>query len=360
MSTHKVIIAAAGSGKTTHIIREALENPDAKILITTYTIENTEEIKSKFRELNGYVPSNITILPWCSFVLQHLIRPYQKVLYNKRITYLHLAKGQSAPFTKETDFQKHYLLDEETIYSDKAAKMAVKINQKSNGAVIKRLGLIFSHIFIDEIQDLAGYDLEILSILCDTDINTIFVGDPRQSTFLTNHNPKNKNYCRENIIGYFKLLQKKGKIIIDETSLNTNYRSIPEICKFANKIYPEYTEVNYIEAEYDGHHGLYWITEEDIEEYISSTNAIILRHDKRTAVDSRFKCLNYGESKGRTFNHVIIYPTEGILKWLCKGKALAETTRSKFYVAVTRPRYSLAIVDKTGKALNEHFIRYEK
>ena len=107
MSTHKVIIAAAGSGKTTHIIREALENPDAKILITTYTIENTEEIKSKFRELNGYVPSNITILPWYSFVLQHLISPYQKVLYNKRITYLHLAKGQSAPFTKETDFQKH-------------------------------------------------------------------------------------------------------------------------------------------------------------------------------------------------------------------------------------------------------------
>lgn len=238
--------------------------------------------------------------------------------------------------------------------------MAVKINQKSNGAVIKRLGLIFSHIFIDEIQDLAGYDLEILAILCDTDINTIFVGDPRQSTFLTNHNPKNKNYCRENIIGYFKVLQKKGKIIIDETSLNTNYRSIPEICKFANTIYPEYAEVNYIESEYDGHHGLYWITEEDIEEYISATNAIILRHDKRTVVDSRFKCLNYGESKGRTFNHVIIYPTEGILKWLCNGKALADTTRSKFYVAATRPRYSLAIIDKTGKASNKHFNKYKE
>mgnify|MGYP003314987571 CR=1 FL=1 len=141
--------------------------------------------------------------------------------------------------------------------------------------------------------------------------------------------------------------------------VNTNYRSIPEICKFANTIYPEYAAVNYIETEYDGHHGLYWITEEDIEEYISATNAIILRHDKRTAVDSRFKCLNYGESKGRTFNHVIIYPTEGILKWLCKGKALADTTRSKFYVAATRPKYSLAILDKTGKASNKHFHNYK-
>ena len=28
MSTHKAIIAAAGSGKTTHIVRQALDNPD--------------------------------------------------------------------------------------------------------------------------------------------------------------------------------------------------------------------------------------------------------------------------------------------------------------------------------------------
>ena len=53
MSTHKAIIAAAGSGKTTHIVRQALDNPDARILITTYTLENTEALKSTFRELNG-------------------------------------------------------------------------------------------------------------------------------------------------------------------------------------------------------------------------------------------------------------------------------------------------------------------
>ena len=360
MNTHKVIIAAAGSGKTTHIVRQALEIPDTRILITTFTIDNTEEIKRKFRDLNGYIPSNIIILPWYSFILQHLIRPYQRVLYDKRISYLHLINGISARYTKETDIKKHYLSNDETIYSDKAAKMAVKINEKTNGAVINRLQLIFSHIFIDEIQDMAGYDLSILSLLCDSDINTIFVGDPRQSTYLTNHNPKNKNYSKENIIGYFKVLERKGKITIDDTSLNTNYRSIPEICIFSNTIYPEYPEVNSQDIEHTGHRGLYWVTEQDIEEYIEATNAVILRHDRKTKVDPQYTCLNFGESKGRTFNHVIIYPTDGILKWLCNGKPLAETTRSKFYVAATRPRYSIAIIDKTGKASNKHFNKYKE
>lgn len=359
MSTHKVIIAAAGSGKTTHIVRQALENPDARILITTYTVNNTEEIKRKFRELNRYIPPNIIILPWFSFVLQHLIRPYQRVIYEKRISYLHLFNGNSARYTKEANIKEHYLSNDETIYSDKAAKMAVKINEKTNGAVIKRLQLIFSHIFIDEIQDMAGYDLSILSLLCDSNINTIFVGDPRQSTYLTNHNPKNKNYSKENIIGYFKVLERKAKITIDDSSLNTNYRSLPEICTFSNTIYPEYPKVNSPDIDYKGHRGLYWVREEDIEEYIKDTNAIILRHDRKTKVDPKYACLNYGESKGRTFNHALIYPTEGILKWLCNGKPLADTTRSKFYVAATRPRYSLAIIDKTGKASNIHFNKYK-
>lgn len=44
---NKVIIAAAGSGKTTHIVNQAIRNMDKHILITTFTDANTEEIKKK-------------------------------------------------------------------------------------------------------------------------------------------------------------------------------------------------------------------------------------------------------------------------------------------------------------------------
>lgn len=45
---NKIIIAAAGSGKTTHIVDQAIRNEDKRILITTFTDANTEEIKKSF------------------------------------------------------------------------------------------------------------------------------------------------------------------------------------------------------------------------------------------------------------------------------------------------------------------------
>ena len=51
MKINEVYIAAAGSGKTTHIVNLAISNPHLKVLITTYTIANTDEIKKKFYEM---------------------------------------------------------------------------------------------------------------------------------------------------------------------------------------------------------------------------------------------------------------------------------------------------------------------
>lgn len=49
--------------------------------------------------------------------------------------------------------------------------------------------------------------------------------------------------------------------------------------------------------------------------------------------------------KGLSFDRVLIYPTGPIVKWLKDNKAdLAPTSRSKFYVAITRARYSVGIV----------------
>ena len=55
--------------------------------------------------------------------------------------------------------------------------------------------------------------------------------------------------------------------------------------------------------------------------------------------------MNFGESKGLTFERALIYPTKPILEWL-KDNALdiPPTSRCKFYVAITRAKYSVAIV----------------
>ena len=56
-----LLIASAGSGKTTYFVKEALACK-GKVLITTFTEENEKEIRRKFVKLNnGAIPANVTI-----------------------------------------------------------------------------------------------------------------------------------------------------------------------------------------------------------------------------------------------------------------------------------------------------------
>ena len=45
----KLMIAAAGAGKTTFLVTEALKIHDKKVLITTFTDENVREIKIEIK-----------------------------------------------------------------------------------------------------------------------------------------------------------------------------------------------------------------------------------------------------------------------------------------------------------------------
>lgn len=342
--SNKVIIAAAGSGKTTHLIETALQSQNAIILITTFTEENEKEIRTRFFERNGCIPSNIVIQTWFSFLLQHGVKPYQGYLYDKNIAGLVLVNGQSAFGSRETDIERHYLTGDKKIYSDKIAKFACRCDERSNGAVISRLSKIYTHIFIDEVQDLAGYDLEFLNKLFLAPLEILLVGDPRQGTFSTNNSAKNKQFSRSGILDYFISSKKKFNLNIDSGSLNINHRCVSEICDFSNRLYPDMiatTSDNTVEME---HKGVCFLRPEDVEEYLQKYNPIQLRPSKSTNTHPAYPTLNFGVSKGLSFDRVLIYPTKPILDWIIKGIELKPTSKCKLYVAITRARYSVAIL----------------
>ena len=55
--------------------------------------------------------------------------------------------------------------------------------------------------------------------------------------------------------------------------------------------------------------------------------------------------MNFGQSKGLEFKRVLIYPTKPFIEWIKDSNSeLAPTSRSKFYVAITRARHSVGIV----------------
>ncbi len=367
MSKNKLITACAGAGKTTFLIKRALEEK-GQILILTYTLANEESIKEKFLELNKYIPSNITISTWFAFLLRHGIKPYQSsvddLLINKHIRGLHFTTKPSGvkyitklkhnvEFSELEEFERHYFSKDFKIFSDKLAKLVFRCNQKSNGAVIKRLASIYTHIYVDEVQDLAGYDLEIIKLLSNSLINMLLVGDPRQVTYLTHHSKKHQKYKDGKIKDFLQKDIKKNSYEYDEEILNASHRCNQKICDLASKLYPQHTVMKACKCcinENDLNQGVFAIRISDVAEYMKIFPSIQLRWDKRTKVDINEPTYNFGESKGLTFNRVLIYPTQKMKNWLNNNTTkLENSTRAKFYVAITRAKLSVGIIAKNDE-----------
>ncbi|QQG47321.1 MAG: UvrD-helicase domain-containing protein [Candidatus Woesebacteria bacterium] len=340
---NKLVIGAAGSGKTTFLVKSALVCKDENVLITTYTRSNEKEIRKKIIQINKFIPENITIQTWFSFLLEHGAKPYQGSVYDKDIKGMVLVSSQSAPYVPEGDTENHYFTKNQRIFSDKLTKFVLKCNSCCKGEVVNRISRIYQHIYIDEIQDLSGYDLELLKLLLKCKSNLLLVGDPRQGTYSTSNSSKNRKYKRANILSFFG--DKSITIETDTTSLTTNYRSSTLICELSNKLYPNLTKTLCGNASKTGHDGVFVIKSKDVKSYLSKHNPIQLRNDSRTNIDKEYKYANFGDSKGQEFERVILYPTEPIIKWLKDNNSeLAPISRSKFYVAITRAKYSVGIV----------------
>ena len=362
MNNNNLIIAAAGSGKTTHLVNEALNIKDKKVLITTYTQANEAEIKKKIIELNKCIPENVTVQTWFSFLLKHGVRPFQGVLFEKKIKGLILVNEQSGVkykfkkngkeipvyFDENKELEQHYFTKETKIFSDKLSKFVFRCNEKTAGNVIDRISRIYSYVFIDEVQDLAGYDLELLKLLFNCNSNILLVGDPRQGTYSTNSAPKNKQYKKSQIVHFFE--DKTINISKDDTTLIVNYRCIKPICELSNKLFPTMRQTTSGNNNITDHNGIFFVKKQDVEKYLQQYQPLQLRDSKRTNVNENYRVMNFGESKGLSFDRVLIYPTEPILKWLKNNQSeLKDTSCSKLYVAITRAKYSVGIIVENGE-----------
>lgn len=370
--SNKLIIAAAGSGKTRKLISESLEIKDKSILITTYTEANANEIKKRFIKKNGSVPENVTIQTWFSLLIKHGIKPYQSVLFEDKIKGMILVNSQSGFRFKnkkgfpiywgEDDFKKHYFTDDNRIFSDKLSKLVCRINDYSEEKVIDRLVSIFPVIFIDECQDLAGYDLEIIKSLSKKAFQLILVCDPRQVTYLTHNERKYTKYKNGLIEDFIKNECKKNDFEIDTKTLSHSYRCNQHICDYANKLFPNIDISNSANEEKTEHDGIYLVNKNKINEYLKKYNPVQLRWNVSTnLIDKDFAVHNFGQAKGLTFDRVLIFPTVDMISWMQNHyHNLSDEARAKLYVGITRAKYSVGIVcDTNSEFLTDGINKYE-
>ncbi|MBN2835164.1 MAG: UvrD-helicase domain-containing protein, partial [Candidatus Delongbacteria bacterium] len=371
MDNNKLIIAAAGSGKTTFLVDKALGiTASETILITTYTEANEAQIKKKIIASKGYIPSNITVQTWFSFLLQHGVRPFQSVLndeiHDADIGFFLTSEKSGKKYKKdgkavivygkpcywgEDSFKKYYFTNSKKIYSDKISKFIINCNKKSNNQVINRIGRIFNHIFVDEIQDLAGFDLELIKLMFELPNSVLLVGDPRQVTYLTHQSQKYSKYS-EGKIKEFILNELGAKIQcqIDEETLNVSHRNNQLICNYSSRLYPNLPTPESCKCPFCRDYsiddeGIFLVKKSDVDHYLEKYKPKQLRWNNKLKCNESYLTMNFGESKGLTFDRVLIYPTSEMVKWITNNSTnLKNSTRAKLYVGITRAKYSVAFV----------------
>lgn len=364
---NRLVLASAGAGKSQKIASNALElikNKDKKILILTYTENNQKEILKKICKEEKYLPSNVSIKGWFSFLLEDLIRPYQNFIFEKRISGVFF--NQSDPHKRngrtiygraekiQNKYNKlHYLTKAgDRVHTTFISKLASRIIKESGGKPLVRIGQIYDSILIDEMQDLVGWDFELIDKLSKLPtISITCVGDFRQTIYTTHIGTKRPKTNTEK-------LEKFKNLGFKIENLNISWRCIQLICSFADKVHSAEgiykktnSEVKKIPKEYQEHLGVFTVSFENVKEYLATYNPVILRVTKVTQKQlcKGFASVNFGACKGLGFKRVLIIPTDKQKKFLNGNHKVfdqdkTEKAKSSLYVAITRAKYSVAFL----------------
>ncbi len=338
------IVAAAGGGKTTRIVREASAATTERIALVTYTNNNAAEIARKTYAQNGMMPRHMEISTWFGFLLHEMARPYQRALYQRRIAGLHFVEGRSPYGVAQADVRRFYFSAPDQIFSDKLSRFVCECDIATNGAVTRRLEERFSHIYIDEMQDISGPDLDLVERLLKSSIKVTLIGDHRQATFKTNHGQKNKAYAGSHIVEKLRQWEARGlgKISFDQTTRRC-HQSIADLADTLFPNEPCTVSENKIDT---GHDGVFVLPTNSVANYVSRFEPQVLRLDAKTPCHPH-DAMNFGAAKGLTFDRVLIFPHQKGTHWVRSGDLKhisAPQTLTKIYVGLTRARHSVAIV----------------
>ena len=353
---NKVLVAVAGAGKTHRISQEvsAIE-PQDRVLILTYTVRNQVEDANRVaaaKAVDGKTSGHPRIMGWMSFLLNEIIRPYLPLLYpDVKLRGLGV-NPSSFKYKKQRD--RHFNKDGD-VYPGTLAKLAFDIIQTTDRAPIARLELLYDSIYIDEGQDLCGNDLEVINELFKSDIETTVVLDPRQAVLATTkHDAKNKRFKGVKSLEFYRDLEKRQLCVIE--NLNETHRYVPEIARFSDLVIREHGRfpetISNVQCEHK-HRGLFAIAKDAIRDYAEQYGAAILRWDKNSGAFPGLCVANFGECKGMQCDHVVVIATRSMSDFLLRGMSMKEETACKFYVAVTRARFSVAIaLDNPSEAIS--------
>ncbi len=333
----KIILAVAGSGKTTYIVDSL--SLEKRSLIITYTIANYENLRKKILErFDGVWPDNITLMTFFSFLFKFCYKPFlsdkihaQGIAFNKKPNRYAKKYSYEYYFTKS----KHF-------YSNRLSLYLVDAQLVSD--ISKRVECFFDEFVIDEVQDVAGGDFSLLEKLMEIKVNQLFVGDYYQHTYDTSRDGNLNKSLFEDRGKYEDRFKKKG-FEIDKTTLLKSYRCSQTVCSFiseylgidieSNRLSEEDTLIEYIDDL------------EELEAIMKNDSIVKLHYQKAYSFGDGHR--NWGDTKGEdSYNDVCVLLNKTTKKAFEENKLaeLSPRTKNKLYVAISRARGNVYFADE--------------
>jgi DNA helicase II / ATP-dependent DNA helicase PcrA len=342
---NKLTLAVAGGRKTQSIVDRCVAAPRGRrILVLTYTLTNQRELTSRLAR-HQPIEAEVEIQGWFSFLLGHWVRPYIPMwLPGQRLRGFIFDDDKPHRLAKGT---ARYLDQEGRAYKRHLPQLAVEVNAASTGAAIDRLSRIYDEICVDEVQDLNGYDLEVLATLMQSSIDLRLVGDVRQALIHTNvHEPKHHKYKGTNVKRWFDAQEKAGLLKIEHRA--ETWRSNQVIANFADSVFDSswgFARTESQNTDITGHDGVFAVATQDVDAYVAQYRPLCLRHNVTCGRNlPQLEFTNITMAKGMGADRVLIGPTKGMIDFLRKGSMLEQKAACSLYVAVTRARFSVAFV----------------
>lgn len=332
----RIIFAVAGSGKTSLIIENL--NIEQRSLLITYTESNLVNLRRKIIEKFGYFPENITLYSYFTFLYSFCYKPFLAMQVR--------AKGinWNVPHFSTLRIKRNniafYMDRNKLLYHNRIAKLLEVAETLDE--VNQRIEKYFDCFYVDEVQDFAGNDFNLLASLSKSNVIIKYVGDYFQHTFDTSRDGVTNKSLHDDYKKYQARFTKMG-MQVDFDTLSSSYRCSPTVCEFITKsigidISSHRNDNKSVELVEDSNR---------IDELFKCSNTVKLFYQNH----QKYQCYsnNWGASKGEDhYDDVCVVLNKNSFKQYQLGKLndLVPQTKNKLYVACSRTRNNLYFISE--------------
>lgn len=334
----RVILAVAGSGKTTYLVNHLSQNK--RTLIITYTDNNYDNIRDKIlREYRESWPENVTVMRYFQFLYQFCYKP----LFSDECKAKGIDFDSSPPRWAKKRTKLFYLTNSNYFYSNRLAAFLEDFNATSE--IKRRLEKYFDEFVIDEVQDIAGRDFNLLQSLMSANLNMLFVGDFYQHTYDTSRDGTVNKTLFSDIDSYEMRFSKAG-IFVDKTTLQNSWRCSKAICDYVRENFG----IMIYSAKTSNENIIICVTDPLKIEKIYKDPAVVKLHYNGAAKYGKGH-KNWGDTKGQDcYTDVCVLLNKTAYLQYTNGtlQNLAMTTRNKLYVALTRAKGNVYLIEEAA------------